>query len=108
MTAQYMLDTNIVSEIIRNPAGRAAQRAGGAIDVADDAVREHVVPVADVARPCIRGRCGQADPVEKIQADNAGIVLADAGIVHDHRTYRPLGRIEGVVAAAIGPGDDDM
>ena len=27
LTVRYMLDTNIVSEIIRNPAGRAAQRA---------------------------------------------------------------------------------
>ena len=89
-------------------ARRAAERGGGAIDVADDAVREHVVAVADVACPRIRGRRGQVDLVEKIQTDNAGVVLADAGIVHDHGTHRPLGRIEGVVAAAIGPGDDDM
>ena len=29
---QYMLDTNIVSEMIRNPAGRAAQRARAVAD----------------------------------------------------------------------------
>lgn len=29
---QYMLDTNIVSEMIRNPAGRAAQRARAAAE----------------------------------------------------------------------------
>ena len=89
-------------------AGRAAKRGGSVIDVADDAVREHVVAVADVACPRICGRCGQVDLIEKIQADNTGLVLADAGIVHDHSTNRPLGHIEGVVAAAIGPGDDDM
>jgi hypothetical protein len=55
----------------------------------------------DVACPRIRGRCSHADLVEKIQPDNAGVVLADASIVHDHRTHRPPGRIEGVVAAAI-------
>jgi hypothetical protein len=76
--------------------------------VADDAVRERMVPVTDMACLRIRGCCGQVDLIEKIQTDNAGVVLADTGIVHDHRTYRPLGRIEGVVAAAIGPGDDDM
>lgn len=31
---QYTLDTNIVSELIRNPAGRAAQRARAAGDAA--------------------------------------------------------------------------
>ena len=89
-------------------ARRAAERDGGAIDVADDAVREHMLAVADVACPRIRGRRGQVDLVEKIQSDNAGVILADAGIVHDHGTHRPLGRIEGVVAAAVRPGDDDM
>ena len=88
--------------------GAQPKRCGGAIDVADDAVREHMVAVADMAGLRIGGRSGQVDPVEKIQADNAGVVLADAGIVHDHGTHRPLGGVEGVVAAAIGPGDDDM
>jgi hypothetical protein len=88
-------------------ARRAAERGGGANDIADHAMREHVLAVADVALPRICGRRGQADLVEKIETDNAGLVLADTGIVHDHG-YRSLGRIEGVVAAAIGPGDDDM
>ena len=89
-------------------ARRAAKRGGGAIDVADDAVREHVVAVADVAGLRIRGRRGQADLVEILQPDDAGVVLADAGIVHDHAAHAPFGRVEGVVAAAIGPGDDDV
>ena len=65
-------------------ARRTAKCRSSAIDVADDAVREHVVAVADVAGLRIRGRGGHADPVEELQADDPGVVLADAGIVHDH------------------------
>ena len=87
---------------------RATKNGGGAIDVADDAVREDVVTVADMARPRISRRRGHADPVEELKPNNAGVVLADSGIVHDHRPHRPFGRVEGVVTAAIRPGDDDM
>ena len=76
--------------------------------MADDAVREHVIAVADVAGLRIRGRRGQADLVEELKPDDAGVVLADAGIVHDHGAHGPFGRIEGVVPAAIRAGDDDV
>lgn len=47
---QYMLDTNIVSEMIRNPAGRAAQRAraaGGSVCVS-------VIVAAELRYGCAR------------------------------------------------------
>ena len=89
-------------------ARRTTQCRGGAIDVADDAVREHVVAVTDVACLAIRGRRGEPDPVEIVQPDDPSVVLADAGIVHDHAAHAPFRRIEGIVPAAIGPGDDDV
>lgn len=45
-----MLDTNIVSELIRNPAGRAAQRARAA----GDAVCVSVIVVAELRYGCAK------------------------------------------------------
>ena len=45
---QYMLDTNIVSEMIRNPAGRAAQRARAA----EDQVCVSVIVAAELRYGC--------------------------------------------------------
>lgn len=47
---QYMLDTNIVSELIRNPAGRAAQRARAAAD----SVCVSVIVAAELRYGCVR------------------------------------------------------
>jgi tRNA(fMet)-specific endonuclease VapC len=47
---QYMLDTNIVSEIIRNPAGRAAQRARAV----SDSVCVSVIVAAELRYGCAR------------------------------------------------------
>jgi len=47
---QYMLDTNIVSEMIRNPAGRAAQRARAA----EAAVCVSVIVAAELRYGCAR------------------------------------------------------
>jgi hypothetical protein len=87
---------------------RAAESGGGAIHVADNTVLEHVVAVADMASLGVRGGRSQVDLVEIIKPANAGVVLTDPGIVHDHATHAPFGRIEGIVPAAIGPGDDDV
>ena len=76
--------------------------------MADDAVRQHVVAVTDVACLPIRGRRCQPDAIEIVQPNDPGVVLADAGIVHDHATHAPFRRIEGIVPAAIGSGDDDV
>jgi hypothetical protein len=46
--------------------------------------------------------------VEIIEPADAGVILADTGVVHDYPTHAPFGRVEGVVPAAIGPGDDDV
>ena len=47
---QYMLDTNIVSEMIRNPAGRAAQRARAAAE----SVCISVIVAAELRYGCAR------------------------------------------------------
>ena len=47
---QYMLDTNIVSEIIRNPAGRAAQRARAVAEL----VCVSVIVAAELRYGCAR------------------------------------------------------
>ena len=47
---QYMLDTNMVSEMIRNPAGRAAQRARGVAD----SVCVSVIVAAELRYGCAR------------------------------------------------------
>lgn len=47
---RYMLDTNIVSELIRNPAGRAAQRARAA----EDSVCVSVIVAAELRYGCAR------------------------------------------------------
>ena len=47
---QYMLDTNIVSEMIRNPAGRAAQRARAA----EQSVCVSVIVAAELRYGCAR------------------------------------------------------
>jgi len=47
---QYMLDTNIVSELIRNPTGRAAQRARAA----GDSVCVSVIVAAELRYGCAR------------------------------------------------------
>jgi hypothetical protein len=52
--------------------------------MADHAVRRHVIAVADIAGLGVRGRRGQAYLIKIAQPDDAGIILADTGIVHDH------------------------
>lgn len=47
---QYMLDTNIVSELIRNPAGQAAQRARAA----GESVCVSVIVAAELRYGCAR------------------------------------------------------
>jgi tRNA(fMet)-specific endonuclease VapC len=47
---QYMLDTNIVSELIRNPAGRAAQRARAV----GDSVCVSVIVAAELRYGCAK------------------------------------------------------
>lgn len=47
---RYMLDTNIVSELIRNPAGPAAQRARAA----GDAVCVSIIVAAELRYGCAR------------------------------------------------------
>jgi tRNA(fMet)-specific endonuclease VapC len=47
---QYMLDTNIVSELIRNPTGRAAQRA----KTAADSVCVSIIVAAELRYGCAR------------------------------------------------------
>ncbi|MEA2773168.1 MAG: tRNA(fMet)-specific endonuclease VapC [Acetobacteraceae bacterium] len=51
----YMLDTNIVSELIRNPSGPAAQRARAA----GDAVCVSVIVAAELRYGCAKKRSSQ-------------------------------------------------
>jgi hypothetical protein len=58
--------------------------------VAYEAVFEHVVAVADVARLRICGGRGQVDFVEIIKSSDAGVVLADPGIVLIRSIRQPI------------------
>jgi len=58
---QYMLDTNIVSELIRNPAGPAAQRARAA----GSAVCVSVIVAAELRYGCAKK--GSAQLLRKIE-----------------------------------------
>jgi hypothetical protein len=89
-------------------ARRTAKRCGSPVDLVDRAVREHLIAVADVAGLRIRGGRGKVDLVQVIEPADAGVVLADAGIVQDDAAHGPFRRIEGIVSAARGPRDDDM
>ena len=51
----YMLDTNIVSELIRNPAGTAARRA----KAAGDAVCVSIIVAAELRYGCAKKRSPQ-------------------------------------------------
>ena len=89
-------------------ARHATEAGGGAIDAADDAVLEHMAAVADVACLRIGGRRSQIDLVEIIKPADSGVILTDAGVIHDHAAHAPHRRIEGIVPAAIAPGNDEV
>jgi tRNA(fMet)-specific endonuclease VapC len=59
---QYMLDTNIVSDMIRNPAGRAAQRARAAAE----SVCVSVIVAAELRYGCARK--GSPQLVRRVEA----------------------------------------
>lgn len=49
MTARYMLDTNIISDLIRNPGGRAAGRA---IEVGGETICTSIIVAAELRYGC--------------------------------------------------------
>lgn len=86
----------------------AAILSGVSINVADATKPKHVLAVSDVAGHDV-GRCSrQTDVIEVIESVDARIVLTDAGIVQHHAADTTLAGVEGVVAAAIRPGDQDV
>jgi len=50
----------------------------------------------------------QIDLVEIIKPADSGVILTDAGVIHDHAAHAPHRRIEGIVPAAIAPGNDEV
>jgi len=48
---RYLLDTNIVSDLVRNPQGRAAQRVAG---VGDEAVCTSIIVAAELRYGCAK------------------------------------------------------
>lgn len=73
---QHTLDTNIVSEIIRNPAGRAAQRARAV----SDPVCVSVIVAAELRYGCARKGSPQLlRRVEDFLLRSTGAALRRAG-----------------------------
>lgn len=96
---QYMLDTNIVSEIIRNPAGRAAQRAR----TAAEQVCVSVIVAAELRYGC----AGKGSPqlLRRVEA-----LLAEVPVLpFDVPADRAYGGIRAELEAAGRPiGSNDL
>jgi tRNA(fMet)-specific endonuclease VapC len=59
----FLLDTNIISDLVRNPAGRAAQRLA---QVGDDAVATNVIVAGELRYGC--RKTGSARLTERVEA----------------------------------------
>ena len=100
---RYMLDTNIVSEMIRNPAGRAAQRARAAAEL----VCVSVIVAAELRYGCAKkGSPRLLRRVEEFLAEVPVLpfdVPADSEYgsirVELEKTGRPIGSNDLLIAA---------
>ena len=96
---QYMLDTNIVSDIIRNPAGRAAQRARAAAE----SVCVSVIVAAELRYGCARK--GSPQLLRRIEAFLAEVPVLPFDVPADGE----YGAIRAELEAAGRPiGSNDL
>jgi tRNA(fMet)-specific endonuclease VapC len=95
----YLLDTNIISDLVRNPAGAAAERLRR---VGEDAVCTSIIVAAELRYGCVkRGSVGLAARVESILAELPVLPLEPPADVH----YGVLRATLEIRGAAIGQND---
>jgi len=95
---QYMLDTNIVSEIIRNPAGRAAQRAR----TAAEQVCVSIIVAAELRYGCARK--GSPQLLRRVEALLAEVPVLPFDVPAD-RAYGGIRAELEVAGRPIGSND---
>jgi len=96
---QYMLDTNIVSEMIRNPAGRVAQRARAA----GESVCVSVIVAAELRYGCARK--GSPELLRRVEAFLSEVPVLPFDVPAD----REYGGIRAELEAAGRPiGSNDL
>jgi len=96
---RYMLDTNIVSELIRNPAGPAAQRAREA----RDAVCVSVIVAAELRYGCARK--GSPPLLRKVEEFLSEVPVLPFDVPADHEYGGILAELE---AAGRPIGSNDL
>jgi hypothetical protein len=75
--------------------------------VPDDATAQRILAVADAGGVVPDGDGGDAEPVEVVEAHDAGSVAPDAGVVEDGRTDTDTGHHPTGVATTVRAGDRD-
>ncbi len=96
---RYMLDTNIISDLLRNPAGNAAQRIA---DVGPDAICVSIITAAELRYGCARK--GSA----KLFANVVAILESVQVLAFDVPSDAEYGDLRAELEAAgtpIGPND---
>jgi hypothetical protein len=88
--------------------GRTPERRCRIVDTADPPPTVHVLAVADACAPVSHRRGGNGLFVEERERRDAGLVLADPGVVEDHAPNPGLQREVAGVRPAVAAGDDDV
>lgn len=96
---RYMLDTNVVSDLIRNPAGRAAQRARRA----GDAVCVSIIVAGELRYGCAKKR--SASLLRRVEEFLAEVAVLPFDVPAD-RDYGDLRA--GLEAAGRPIGSNDL
>ncbi|MBB2191879.1 type II toxin-antitoxin system VapC family toxin [Gluconacetobacter azotocaptans] len=99
MTALFMLDTNIISDLARNPQGRAARHI---VSVGDDAICVSVITAAELRYGCVK----KGSP--KLTAQIEAILESTTVLALDLPADAEYGGIRADLEAAgtpIGPND---
>lgn len=99
MTRLYMLDTNIVSELVRNPQGRVSERIA---EVGPDTICISIIAAAELRFGCAKKR--SAKLLHQIEAILESVTV----LAYDMPADVEYGRIRTELEAAgtpIGPND---
>jgi hypothetical protein len=102
--------------ILREARGRllarvsrqAAVLRGRRVDRRDDSRGHRVRAVSDARAAVVDGARGYAEAPEPRNAGNTRRVLADAGVIEDHRAHAGLGREPRRVETAMRPAHHDL
>ncbi|GHE62454.1 ribonuclease VapC [Camelimonas fluminis] len=104
MTIQYLLDTNVISELMRNPAGKAAQRLA---EIGDAGIAISIVTAAELRYGAAKK--GSRKLTEKVEAILSRVPIIALEIPADakygeirfalEKTGKPIGPNDLLIAA---------